>query len=321
VSVAKGARGPRPVDVRLRRLLVMLPWLMERGRVPLSEMAAVFKVGEKDLVRDLELASMCGIPPFLDEMVDVFIDDGWVEAGIPRLFTRPLRLTAQEGFSLLAAGQAAMGLPGADPSGPLARALAKLEAGLDAVGALRVDLARPPLLDAVTAAVERSERLSIGYWSAYRDAHTERLVEPLRVYAESGRWYVVVDDLTSGGERLLRIDRIESLMPTGERFTARAVDVPADPIVGDAEDVTMHLPGSAQWVVESYPTSTVATDTHGITVTLPITGDPFLVRLALRVGPEARVVAPTGRDGVVRDAARRLADRYRRPPALPITEG
>jgi predicted DNA-binding transcriptional regulator YafY len=32
-------RGPRPVNERLRRLLVMLPWSMERGSVSTEEMA------------------------------------------------------------------------------------------------------------------------------------------------------------------------------------------------------------------------------------------------------------------------------------------
>ena len=55
---------------------------------------------------------MCGLPPFVDEMIDVFIDEDVVFVGVPRLFTRPLRLTAPEGFALVAAGRAAMQLPG-----------------------------------------------------------------------------------------------------------------------------------------------------------------------------------------------------------------
>jgi len=87
-------RGPRRKADRLRRLLVMLPWLMERGEVPVAEMAARFELTEEELVGDLELAALCGLPPFIDEMIDVFIDEGVVFAGVPRLFTKPLRLTA-----------------------------------------------------------------------------------------------------------------------------------------------------------------------------------------------------------------------------------
>ena len=100
-------RGPRPAHERLKRLLVMLPWLMQREEVPVSEMAAHFSLTEAELIADLERASMCGLPPSVDEMIDVYIDEGMVYAGVPRLFTRPLRLTAPEGFGLLAAGRSA----------------------------------------------------------------------------------------------------------------------------------------------------------------------------------------------------------------------
>ena len=39
-------RGPRPAEARLRRLLVMLPWLMERAEVPVAEVAARFALTE-----------------------------------------------------------------------------------------------------------------------------------------------------------------------------------------------------------------------------------------------------------------------------------
>ena len=114
---ADGAR-PRGAEERLRRLLVMLPWLMERGEVPLAEVAERFRLTESQVAADLELVAMCGLPPFVDELIDIFIDEGTVFVGVPRLFTRPLRLNSTEAFELLAAGRAAMELPGADAVGP-----------------------------------------------------------------------------------------------------------------------------------------------------------------------------------------------------------
>ena len=99
-------RGPQPVKERMRRLLVMLPWLMERGSATLAEMCERFQVSERDLVSDLEQAAMCGLPPYLDEVVDLFIDEGVAHVGVPRFFTKPLRLTAPEGFTLITAGRA-----------------------------------------------------------------------------------------------------------------------------------------------------------------------------------------------------------------------
>ncbi len=75
--------GRRTAEERLSRLLVMLPWLMERGEVPLAEVARRFGLTPTEVAKDLELAAMCGLPPFVDEMIDVFIDDGIVFVGVP----------------------------------------------------------------------------------------------------------------------------------------------------------------------------------------------------------------------------------------------
>ena len=99
-----GAHSPKSAEGRLSRLLVVLPWLMERGAASVAETAARFAVSENDLVRDLELVAMCGLPPYVDELIDLWIDEGTINVGVPRLFLRPLRLTEEEAFELLAAG-------------------------------------------------------------------------------------------------------------------------------------------------------------------------------------------------------------------------
>ena len=53
-----GKRGPRSAEDRVRGLLVMLPWLMQRKRVAIADMAKQFNIGESDLIEDIELASM-----------------------------------------------------------------------------------------------------------------------------------------------------------------------------------------------------------------------------------------------------------------------
>ena len=100
-------RHPRPAEERLRRLLVMLPWLMERGEVPVADVARRFGLTPAEVARDLELAAMCGLPPFVDELIDVFIDEGLIFVGVPRLFTRPLRLNAVARIPVTATSRAA----------------------------------------------------------------------------------------------------------------------------------------------------------------------------------------------------------------------
>ncbi|MEQ1873839.1 MAG: WYL domain-containing protein [Ilumatobacteraceae bacterium] len=305
-------RGPRPTGDRLRRLLVMLPWLMERGDVSLAEMSDRFEVSESELVKDLELAAMCGLPPFLDELVDVYIDEGRVYGRAQRLFTRPLRLSAPEGFALLAAARVAMQLPGADAGGALARALAKLAAALGD-DAVVVDTPQPPATGAVANAAQKCERLRITYWSPAADRRTEREITPRRVFLDGGAWYVIADDHLSGESRTFRIDRIEALEATGVIDAAREVEVPANGAwFADADLPTarLRIPASETWVAERYPTRSVTAVKGGLELVVSIASEHWLEQLLLRLGADAQVVEPAEWKDLGAGAARTLLAIY-----------
>ncbi|MBI4935320.1 MAG: WYL domain-containing protein [Actinobacteria bacterium] len=305
-------RGPRPTSERLRRLLVMLPWLMERGEVPLAEMAERFDLTEEQLVKDIELVSMCGLPPFVDELIDVWIDEGVVSTGIPRVFTRPLRLTAPEGFALLASARVAMQMPGADADGALGRALRKLAEALGDDGVV-VDTPAPPAAEAITAAADACERLRVSYWSAAADEPSAREITPRRVFLDRGRWYVVADDHRSGETRTFRIDRIMSCESTGVIDQPREVDVPdGENWFADAGLPTarLRLLAQAGWVIERYPTRSVTPDADALVVELTVANQRWLEALLLRLGPAARVLDPPEWTHLGADAARALLARY-----------
>lgn len=314
--------GPRNAQDRLRGLLVMLPWLMEVGDVSLAEVAERYDMTESQVQQDLELVAMCGLPPFVDEMIDVFVDDGVVFVGVPRLFTRPLRLTAPEAFSLLTSGRAAMELPGADPHGPLGRGLAKLavvlgEAGVghDDAGGVVIDLARPRFTDDLAEAAARGEELSITYYSPAHDEVTDRTIVPLHVFVDSGNWYVVAHDDRSGERRTFRIDRVESLTPTGHII---GVDGDASAPEGffvdaDLPRATVLLAPAAQWVVEEYPTDVVQPSARRpgwLEVRLPVTSERWLARLLIRLGPDAEVVEPADATAATRAMVERILANY-----------
>lgn len=312
-------RGPRGAEERLRRLLVMLPWLMERGEVSVAETAARFGLSDAEVVRELELAAVCGLPPFVDELIDVFIDDGMIWVGVPRLFTRPLRLNSVEAWELLAAGRAAMELPGADPDGPLGRGLAKLAAALgeDDTAGVRIDLDRPEHTDAVADAVHDDAELRITYRSASSDEVTERVIAPRQVFTDRGEWYVSADDERSGEQRTFRIDRIESVERTGrttepsDRELPRPGDWFAD---GSVRRATVRLAPGARWLLERNPVDEVSEpDAEGwVTARLPVASDGWWERTLLRLGADAEVVDPADDSDLAARVAARVLERYRR---------
>ncbi len=296
----------------------MLPWLMEQGEVPVAEMAARFELTEAELIGDLELAALCGLPPFIDEMIDVFIDEGVVFVGLPRLFTKPLRLTAPEGFALLSSGRAAMQLPGADPDGALARALDKLAGVLGDDGVV-VDVPQPPATVDLASAVNDNARLSVRYWSANRDEETEREITPRSIFLDRGHWYVIADDSRSGESRTFRIDRFEHWERTG------VIDAPAQGSStiappsghqwftdGDVPSVVLRLAPQARWAAERYPLREEHHDDPSgvMVVNMAVASEQWLRTLLLRLGPHAAVLEPAEWHDLGADAARQLLERY-----------
>ncbi len=313
----------RTAEERLQRLLVMLPWLMEVGEVPLAEVARRFDMTEDDVQKNLELVAMCGLPPFVDEMIDVFVDEGIVYVGVPRLFTRPLRLTSPEAFALLAAGRAAMELPGADPRGPLGRGLAKLEAVLgqvgldtgDATAGVVFDLDRPTLTNDLAELTAQGAEAVISYYSPDRDEFSSRTIVPRHVFVEAGRWYVLADDARSGARRTFRIDRIEALSSTGRRVpTEEYVAAPTGFFVdADVPRAVLRLAPAARWIAEEYPVDSVeplGEPAGWVEVRLPVASDRWLSRLLIRLGDGAVLVDPVTAAQEASVLARRILAAY-----------
>jgi proteasome accessory factor C len=314
--------GPRNAEDRLRRLLVMLPWLMETGEVPLAEVARRFDMTEAQVQNDLELVAMCGLPPFIDEMIDVFVDDGVVFVGVPRLFTRPLRLTAPEAFSLLTSARAAMQLPGADRDGALGRGLAKLAAVLadagiattndpDDTAGVVVDLERPELTDVLAESAATGSELAITYFSPARAEMSSRAIVPRHVYTDGGNWYVVADDDRSNSRRTFRVDRIESAEATGRTVEVEATSPPErffDDV--DVPRATIRFGPEARWVLDQYPIDEVAESGDGwVEARLPVASERWLARLLIRLGPDAVLVAPANENPAAA-VARTVLARY-----------
>lgn len=298
--------GRPPATARLRRLLVMIPWVLERGRVPVAEVAARFGISVAEATKDLLTAGCIGLPPFTgDVLVDMYIERGIVHAHPGGLFRRPPRLSAAEAIAVLAAGRALLDVPGADPDGALASALAKLEATIG--GHVAVDIDPPPLLDVVRDAAVHGRRLEIDYWAAYKDETSTRVIDPEVVFRHrNGRWYVDAHD------RHFRVDRILRAVDTGDRFEPSHKAPPDsvyDPGPG-ARRVEVLVPPEGRWVVETYPVDHVEEGDGRFRVTFTVVGDRWLERVLLRLGPDAEVVSPEDACDVGRAAARRMLARY-----------
>ena len=314
-------RGPRSASDRVAGLLIILPWLMKRKRVRLSTVAQQFRMSEEDLVADLQMAAVCGVPPYTpDALVDVFIDDGWVVAEIPKLFSRPLRLTSAEMYAIIAMVEAAQRLPGATSRSALTAAVTKLKrlAPDPDETAVMIDLPKDPLLEELQHAQRESLELRIAYFNPSRSETSNRTIRVGKIFSERGHWYVLADDEKSGAMRNFRVDRIQSIDRTGKVYdqadVARRAESEADrDWFGDSlETVTLRVRDDASWIAEAYPTVSRTKNRDGsIDVTLRITTEHWLSRLLLRGGRNATVVSPAKYQGLTAATAAAVRAKYR----------
>lgn len=310
----------RPSAVEgVARMLSIIPWIAERDGPAIDEVCARFAISRKQLLADLDVLPLVGLYPYTpDQLVDVAVEGDRVWIRYADMFRRPLRLTPDQALALVAAGSTILAVPGADPAGPLPRGLAKLRAVLglapDAVVEVDLGAASADVLRLLQDAAREQRAVEIDYYAYNRDEHTLRVIEPWRVFADQGGWYVQAWCRSAEGERLFRVDRIAAAVLRADRFEhpVAAEDLGLFSAAADDPRVVLELAPTARWVLEQYPIEEQSEVEGRVRVTLAISAGPWLARLLLRLGPEAEVVsAPEPLASCRATAAARVLERYR----------
>ena len=319
---SRSAATSRASD-RLRRLLVLVPYLVKHPGTELAEITRLFGVREDELTSDLNLLFVSGLPPYgPGDLIGVAIEDERVWIDMADYFSRPLRLTRTEALALYLRGTALAVTPGLREATALASALRKIEErlGPETLGELaeRVEAAEggkpAETLDALRKAVAGNERVRIEYYAASSAETTAREVDPEEVFFAIGNWYVAAFDHHSGEERLFRADRIRSVEPTGETFEPRGLAGVGRALYTPTErdvPVRLLLHPAARWVGEYYEVDAeTETPAGDLEVQLPVGRLEWVARLVLRLGGEAEVLSPPQLKVRVRELAGRTKELY-----------
>ena len=310
---------------RLQRILAILPWIVQHQGATVDEICDRFGLQRKELLDDLDFVFYnVGLHPFTPDMLaEVSIADDRVTVLLGDYFRRPLRLTHEEALTLLAAGRALSARPGTDPDGTLQRAVDKLTAvlGEGAADAVEVALgeADPEVFATVRRGVDEHLQVTIDYYSYGRDEVSRRLVDPYRLVARDGHWYLLAHCASAGGERLFRVDRIRAAQLETSAFEPpdTAVDA-AFELSESPRNVRIQGGPEIAWVAATFPVDDlVEGDDGSLSIVVPVTATPWLERLLLRLGPDVSVTdEQTGASlsGTATAAATRVLERYRRHP-------
>ncbi|WP_110183429.1 helix-turn-helix transcriptional regulator [Nocardioides solisilvae] len=316
-SAGTGARE------QVARLLTLVPLLHARGSVRLEDAAEALGTTTQQVVRDLKVLLMCGLPGgYPDDLIDVDLDalegedaDGVIRVSNADYLSRPLRLTPTEATALIVALRAVRdSSPGATRE-VVDRTLAKLEqAAADGSAHRQVELdGTDPEAAEVRTTLERAvaegRQVRLTYWVPTRDEAGERVVDPVRLWTQGGFDYLEAWCRSAEGRRVFRLDRIHALEVLEEPADAHD-EAPTDlseALFAHAREgrlATLRLRPGAHWVPEYYPVEEVRHVGEGLLEVDLRVGDPrWLVRLALRLAPHADVLGPPDLVWTCRQAA------------------
>jgi proteasome accessory factor C len=313
---------------RLPRLLALVPYLRTHQGAELTEVATVFGINVRQLRDDLNLLWVCGLPgggP--GDLLDFAFEGETVSVIETQTLDRPLKLTADEALALRVAARALADVPGLAEREALESAQAKLAMASADLPELSDPGATVPLqvalepesevLSTVRAALESGHTLALRYLVPSRDEVTERVVTPMRLVSVDGRWYLEGWCQLADGVRLFRLDRMVEAVAGAAAEPLPSEAVPRDLAEGlfrpRDEDLTvvLELEPAARWVADYYPVEQATElDPAGegpgrLRVELRTPDPAWVVRLALRLGGQGRVVAPPEVVAAVRQQAQK----------------
>ncbi len=148
------------------------------------------------------------------------------------------------------------------------------------------------VLTLLRTAIRETRCSLLDYYSYGRDQRGDRIVEPHRVFADDGQWYLAAWCRQAGADRVFRVDRIHNVDLLDEGFSPpHGASAVVDPTAAE-QRVTLDLAPEARWVVDQYPHDSVELQPNGtVRVTLPVTAPAWLERLLVRLGPLVQTVA------------------------------
>ncbi|PTR27543.1 proteasome accessory factor C [Rhodococcus sp. OK519] len=322
---------------RLARLLNMVPYFIANPGISKEAAARELGVSVPNLTKDLQQLFVCGLPGYgPGDLIDLSFEGDTVAVVFSAGIDRPLRLTSTEATVLLIALRSLAEMPGmVDPSAAQG-AIAKIEsaagsaarregAGSDdgdgGVGGGGVDgggaAPENPVAATVRDALQRDRALRLTYYSASRDALTERVVDPIRSLLLDDHTYLQAWCRQAEGVRLFRFDRIDAAVeldePAEPPTQALGTDEHLELFSADADLplAVLQIAPDHGWILENYPLEPVRTlPDRSVEATMRYGSQEWMARLVLGFGSGARVVDPPELVEAVRRRARAALDAY-----------
>lgn len=326
------ASNPAPLQAqdKLTFLLALVPYLLERDRVGVAEVAAHFRVKPEQIREAVRLIAVSGVPGETrtyqyEDLFDIAWDD--FEENDQIVITNHVaiddspRFSAREAAALIAGLQYLSALPENADRAAVASLMSKLSRGASALpSSLAVEASESDeTLALIRESVAKGVQLEFDYLSSTGESELRR-VDALLVESVDADWYLRGWCHLREAIRTFRLDRISHLTVTEQPISHRADDVtlPETLFEGSPDDlvVTIDIAASAESLLADYIPEGAKREVLGDRVRTSVRVSHFhgLKRLIASMPGVATVVEPADARRAVADWAAAGAARYSELP-------
>lgn len=276
---------------RVARAMDLIPYVSENPGIKIEDLAAKFGVTEKQILKDLELIFLCGLPGYTPyELIDLTFEDGLVTIIDPQLFDKPRKFSETEGvIIILGLSLLRSSVVDENQRQSIDRLIENLSAKFQvSLSTSIAELEKPPLYAEILRSIAKEVSLTIQYSSISEDIVTQRLIKPSRVSIKNGLYYLHAIDLEIDSDRVFRIDQIRSAVEIKSEVVAQNNKNLA------TDDFSFQLKITDQLITERY--REIFTDIRNLNdhflVAGQVNNEQWLVRWVLSNCSEIEVIEP-----------------------------
>jgi proteasome accessory factor C len=273
----------------------MVPFLSTHQGISIKEACEIFNVTERDLIADLNLLWVCGLPGYSHlELIDVQFDGGYISISNADPISRPRRLTYEESSALIVAMNSLLLNVDSQSREQIVNLIAKLvriSERVDPIVSIDVStLAKLPEIHLIDKAIIENLQLSIDYYSPTTDSLTSRVIAPLEYIEDSsGKRYVYAWCYGAEDFRQFKLDRIRTVKDTDEK--AEKFETPSKPLQSQKNSIELELNEKALWFAEEWGIQNLERNlaNQGFIGTVNLHNHEWAIRAVLALGGDLRI--------------------------------